>query len=492
MYWANFLHLYQPPNQVPEIFDRIVSESYKPLVDTLVKYPQIKITLNITGALSEQFLKLGHEDIIKGLVTAGDRGQIEFTDSAKYHPLLPLMPENEIRRQIKLNRETNQKIFGKCYHPKGFFPPEMAYDPKLAPILADLGYEWIILDEISWGYQEGLYGQDLIYTIKDTPLKVYFRERQPSNLIMSALARRIEDFNELYSQEYQQSHYMITAMDGETFGHHRPGLQDLLTELLLSTDFKHVFFSELPNLFVKTGVVSPITSTWASTQNDIDHGIQFLTWRDPKNIVHSWLWELLYLTMEHVNAFDVSDARIVIAREKLDQAIASDYFFWASGKPWWSLEMVEFGAWRMLDTLKSVPGVSSDVIAKGNDLYFKIIATIFEWQRSGYIRQLYKENIDKARVPMKISTEREPWVYKAFIDLMKQAMKAAAAKQKYEEAILWRDAVWKLETKNDIYDAVHVIDLLRKQVSNEEIMAMIDKHRLEYKKVASGQPEARG
>ena len=56
---------------------------------------------------------------------------------------------------------------------------------------------------------------------------------------------------------------------------------------------------------------------------------------------------------------------------------------------------------------------------------------------------------------------------------------------------MWRDAIWKLESKNDIYDAIHVIDLLRMQMSEPKLEKMIQKYKDKYKKKSSGQPELR-
>lgn len=494
MIWANFLHIYQPPHQVEEIFDRVVNESYRPLFKSLKQNPKIKISLNINGALSEQLLERGYKDIIDGLRFAAERGQVEFTDSAKYHALLPFLPEDEIKRQIRLDRETNQKIFGPVYKPIGFFPPEMAYSPNLAKILEDLDYKWVIIDEIALNGRVNQVDKKTIYEIEDTNLKVFFRERTPSNLIMSALVRREQDFQEIMRDEYKREGYMITAMDGETFGHHRPGLLKLLIGLLTSKEFSHAFISELPKFFETREKISPITSTWASTEKDIENGVQFLTWRDPKNQVHNLQWKLRDLALSVVKSHDEKDPKMAVARHKLDEALASDHFFWASARPWWSLEVVEAGAWALLDTIKSVPNVEESQVKLARDYYQKIIAKIFEWQRTGYIRKIYKEYKTHPKIPFKERTvgKGEPWVYDAFIELMKKAMKKAAKKENFEEAILWRDAIWKLETKNDIYDAVHAVDLLRKQISNAEILDMIGKYRRKYERLSSGQPEPRG
>ena len=48
-----------------------------------------------------------------------------------------------------------------------------------------------------------------------------------------------------------------------------------------------------------------------------------------------------------------------------------------------------------------------------------------------------------------------------------------------------------METKNDIYDSMHAIDLLRKRVTNGQILDTIGKYRKDYERLSSGQPEQR-
>lgn len=494
MKWANFLHIYQPANEVEEIFDRVVSESYRPLIRTLKDNPKTKLTLNINAALSEQFLERGHKDLIDDIIFVAERGQIEFTGSAKYHALLPFLGEEEIIRQINLNTQTNRKIFGSVYNPKGFFPPEMGYAPLVAPILERLGYEWVIIDEISLNGRVNQVDGKSIYKIDGTNLTVFFRERLMSNLIMSALIRRIEDIN-IEEYDFYKKNYFITGMDGETFGHHRPGLQSLLTELMLSEDFEHVFFGELMDKIKNTKIVKPLISTWASTEKDIEKGDQFLTWKDSNNKIHDLQWELQHVALHTVkNCTKATSEEMHSARNKLDKALASDHFFWASARPWWSLEVIEAGAWALFDTVKSIPDCDPGSVKKAENLYHVIMATAFEWQRTGYIRSIYKKYKELSRIPFKDKTigQGEPWVYDAFVELMRQAMKEAAGKENFEEATLWRDAIWKLETKNDIYDSIHAVDLLRKQITNEQVLNMIGKYRREYERLMSGQPEQRG
>ena len=148
MVWANFLHFYQPPTQKKYWVDRVTAESYRPLVQGLLANPNIRLTLNVNTVLCDLWVQYGHQDVIDGIRTLVTRGQVELTGSAKFHPLLPKMPKEEIKRQILLNEEGLQKYFG-IGRPNGFFPPEMAYDRYVAEVVAEMGYEWILAEELS-------------------------------------------------------------------------------------------------------------------------------------------------------------------------------------------------------------------------------------------------------------------------------------------------------------------------------------------------------
>ena len=143
IYWAQLLHFYQPPTQSPGVLRKIYRESYKPLIEVLLKYPQARITVNINGVLTEMLHDCGHDDIIDGLKRLVERGQIEFTGSGKYHPILPLIPRKEVERQIYLNSVTNGYFFKNLYdcfftYDRSFFVLvlETGYDPAFSALEA--------------------------------------------------------------------------------------------------------------------------------------------------------------------------------------------------------------------------------------------------------------------------------------------------------------------------------------------------------------------
>ena len=487
MKWANFLHILQA----------IVDQSYRPILTHIAKTPGIKATFNINGALLELFDKYGHKDLIEMLKIAGEEGKIEFTGCAKYHAFLPLLEEADIRKQILANDETCLFYLGeKAYKRQGFFPPEMAWTDKLAPIIESLGFKWVIIDEISATGEPGGVDYTKVYKIKNSNLSVFFRERRLSNLIMSAVVRSKETLFDALKDDIKSSRYVVTAMDGETFGHHRPGLEKLLFDVLDTKDFELVTISELLKEKHEVVEVLPVASTWASSKSDIDAGIQFLSWNDPENKIHKWQWDLFHLVRGEVGAMDKNDPAFPAVDKKMDMATSSDHFWWASAKPWWSVEMVEDGAYHLLETIRMIPNVSLEKLKLAGELYEKIISTAFNWQRTGRIRTMMQEQGSILRIPFKDRTigrgGAEKGVYHAFMDMMKELEKKATKNREYEKAILWRDAMYKLENKLDIYDTINAIDLVRIEIPNEEVEKTIEEYKEKYRELRGGQPEQRG
>ena len=269
MYWANFFHIYHPSSQQPDILEAVVAQSYRPILQAIKNQKNVFLSMNVNGALLELFDKHGYQDLIQTLKDLMNEGRIEITGCAKYHAFLPLIEKDEIIRQIKLNDETNKFFLGSSYKPKGFFPPEMGYKEELAQIISDLGFQWIILDEIALGGQTGKVDYKKIYKIKKNGLLVFFRERRISNLIMSALVRTPKALEQAMKKDFSSGRYLLTAMDGETFGHHRPGLQNMLPELFAASKFQFIKISDIPKYFNELVEVDPVKSTWASSPDDI-------------------------------------------------------------------------------------------------------------------------------------------------------------------------------------------------------------------------------
>jgi alpha-amylase/alpha-mannosidase (GH57 family) len=81
---------------------KVSNESYRPLMDVFEAYPNARATFNINGVLTEMLGLYGYSDVLGSMRNLAEGGQIEFTGSAKFHPILPLIPREEVERQIRL------------------------------------------------------------------------------------------------------------------------------------------------------------------------------------------------------------------------------------------------------------------------------------------------------------------------------------------------------------------------------------------------------
>lgn len=451
MHWVNFLHLYQPHNQKPYWVKKIANESYRKLIKGLLANRQAKAVININACLVELFQKNGCQDIINGLRTLAKRDQIEFTDSAKFHAFLPLLPEKEIIRQIKLNHETNKKYFGSVYQPQGFFPPEMGYNQKVAKICQRLGYKWLIIDELALGGKIGNLNYQTIYQIKSADnLSVFFRQREISFRILSAQVYASRMIVNLFKSKIKPDEFVITAMDGETFGHHRPGLDELLFEVYQSKEIKTHKMSELFELFPKRQTVEPIASSWALMKRDLEQKTPYSRWHDKNNDIHRWQWQLTNLSIKETYKLSPKNPSYQKIRTALDKSLHSDQYWWASAMPWWSLELIEKGAKEFVDVILGNPVSTKKNKILAEELYKKIIFTGFAWQKSGKIEILSK--LSDEDVTQRITKEM-PYIplneFNHIIANLKTQMLAAANNLEYERAAQIRDRVRELTEKKD-------------------------------------------
>lgn len=406
MYWVNFLHIYQPPNQHKDLLRKIVEQCYKKIIQILKKNPTGKLTLNISGCLTEQLAKEGYGEIIKDLIFLAKRNQIEFTETAEYHAFLPLLPENEIERQIKLNHQTNKIYFKDVYQPKGFHLPEMAYSKKTAEIIKKLGYSWLILNEVSFeGKLFSKIDSSKIYKLKGIPeIKIFFRNRKISDLIQRGIIWQPEEFYKAVKEEIKENEYLLTAMDGETFGHHRPGLERFLEKIYEENKIETKNVSELFQLFPINNEVEPIPGTWASMESEIKKKIYYAQWKYPGNPIQKKQWELTYLAIKTINNSQ-SDPNYKKARKMLDMGLFSCQYWWAGAVPWWEIEYIEKGAYFLKESINLLKKASPKIKKRAEKLYQEIVFTAFDWERSGLA---HKKSMDYTQKIIKELKEKIP------------------------------------------------------------------------------------
>lgn len=318
-FWAPLLHIYQPPTQEFKVLKSIDKECYKPLFCLLDEYDDVRFCLNISGVLIELLYEFDLSDTMDLLKNLVSESKIEIVGTAKYHPILPLIPEKEVQYQIQMNEEINRREFGR-WERKGFFPPEMAISGSVAKFIRQLGYKWVIMSGIAcpeaWSY-------DKIYT-SPNGLQLFFRDDILSNKISfkNISAKEFVDSikeifqpKEVLNTKSSKDRYIITAMDGETFGYHishyeKTFLKKVLDQINNEDNIQTIFISELDQHFpLSSKKIIPLESSWSTTFEDIKAGIPYPLWKHPENNIHKYYWKLMKSLNNLMNLADKLDIK---------------------------------------------------------------------------------------------------------------------------------------------------------------------------------------
>ncbi|MBU0707002.1 hypothetical protein KKG41_01385 [Patescibacteria group bacterium] len=387
--WANIFHIYQPPDWNKAVVLKVVRESYQPFFQKLIKHPNVKITLNICGSLTEQLYILSCGPVLENIRLLAERGQIEFTASMKYHALLPFIPESEIKRQVQLNYDINRKLIGATYKPKGFFLPEMCYSRQSADVIARLGHPWIILDEISYNGKVGEVSFDEGYSLDSSSLKIIFRNRDVSDMFFMDILKSTSAFHEKIEQDNRSNKNLITSCDGENLGHHNPALLKVWFDLVSSPKFTTVTISEVLSSYTKFVSVKPVPSSWASRESELKNKEPYYLWESRHNLIQTNQWKLTKLVLQQIKHTGTDNINYQRARNLLDKALASDQYWWASASPWWNVEIISVSSAKLIRVLHLL-GVNKTVLSKANKYYDNIIKISHQWQSSGKAEQSKK------------------------------------------------------------------------------------------------------
>ncbi len=379
MLWINFIHLYQPANTKAEYIEQAVSLSYKRILRALKENPQISLTINISGCLIKRLIEMGREDIVLGFKELYQRGQIELVSTVAYHPVLPLISKSEIISQVKEQEEILNKYLGVSKKLPGFFIPEMAYSPQVSQILAELGYKWIILDEIAFRGKIDEVDISKVYKDKKSGLKIIFRSRRQSNtyvpdLIMKSL-----------KEPKNSADFFLTATDAELYGLRHEDPTGELEKVFSHSSLKTKTISQ----FIDSQSCEEITAvscSWESLKEELNNNEPYILWNGKNNKIQTSLWKLANLAMTLLEN-NKDDENYIWARWHLVRGLASCTFWWASAKDFkhnfgpyaWNPDETERGLEELVRSVRSLEKESSRKYKlKAENLYIQTKALIWK------------------------------------------------------------------------------------------------------------------
>jgi len=406
LYWANLLHFYQPPDQDRNILERVVNESYHPVLRIFEQIPSAKAIINIQACLIELLIKTGFGKIITRMKKLADSGQIEFTLSPRFHPFMPFMHEDEIDRQVAQCLKISKMYFGLNYNPKGFYSPELAYSQIVSKAAARFNCRWLPVDEITITGKLGQLPYDRLYMDKSAGgLLLIPRDRRISNAIANTIFAKdtinnTNDFIKLANNHKRK--FVFTANDVEQFGHHHKGGQTLLRLLYRDTRLTSTTLSELASHVRKKDYSKPRQSDWVVSPEEVKKNMNFYTWKNPSNKIHSILWELYKIVYDEIkNSAKSGDILHNRSQDMLGAAATSCSFFWSSCRPWWYGVYPENAATNICLALFSLLSPAPRVKAKAFRLRQNIYNMVKQLNESGEARKLQQKFLKSNNIDAK-------------------------------------------------------------------------------------------
>jgi len=351
--------MYQPSFQDGRVLRQIDKECYKPLLRMFEEHDNVKISLNINAVLIEMLYEFDLSDTIEILQNLVSSNKIEITGTAKFHPILPLIPQKESERQIEINEEILRKEFNQ-WERGGFFPPEMSISSQVAKYIRELGYKWVIVSGVACPVD---WSTDQIYT-SPNGLLLFFRDDILSNKIAfnnitaKGFVEEIKGKVKKNKEQKQKDKFIITGMDSETFGHHikkfeRTFLSKALELINDQKEIKIEFISDLSKFFpINKEKIIPKDSSWSTTYDDMKADIPYSLWDHPDNRVHTLYWKIVRSLNNLMNLIENLDLKQNWDAERhydtsrwfYDRGICSDTTWWGNpNRGTWSPNLIYKG-----------------------------------------------------------------------------------------------------------------------------------------------------
>ncbi len=144
IYFAIALHFHQPTGNFDHIFERAYQSCYRPLLELLSEYSDLKVTVHISGCLLD-YLESKHPEVIKLIKNMVTRRQVEIMGGGYYEPIFTAIPGRDLTGQIEMMSEHIKNKFN--FIPRGLWLPERIWHPDLTETLYKTGMRYLIVDD---------------------------------------------------------------------------------------------------------------------------------------------------------------------------------------------------------------------------------------------------------------------------------------------------------------------------------------------------------
>lgn len=143
------IHCHQPVGNFDHVFDMAHDKCYRPLLDLIEAFPEVKMGLHFSGPLLE-WLEKRRPSTLELMADLVAKGQVEPLSGGFFEPLLATIPVRDARGQLLMMNDYLENRFG--FKPRGFWLTERVWDPALPLTLAGTGMEYTVVDDTHFYY----------------------------------------------------------------------------------------------------------------------------------------------------------------------------------------------------------------------------------------------------------------------------------------------------------------------------------------------------
>ena len=138
------VHAHQPVGNFPEVIADAHQRCYKPVLETLYNYPDVRFAAHFSGWLLD-WLRERHPADMDLLAQMVKRGQVELFSSGDTEPVLAAIPHRD--RVGQLNSLNNKLTAWTGVKPSGAWLTERVWESAVVPALAETGIGYVTVDD---------------------------------------------------------------------------------------------------------------------------------------------------------------------------------------------------------------------------------------------------------------------------------------------------------------------------------------------------------
>jgi hypothetical protein len=288
-------HFYQPPREDPfngvvapelgaepysNFNEKVTAECYRPNAE-LGNFELISFNLGPTLA---SWLE-GYDPVTYQRILDADRRNVErygvgnAIAQAYNHTILPLATRRDKETQVAWGIADFRHRFGR--DPQGMWLPETAVDTETLEVLAEQGIAFTVLCPHQGHLPDGGWADSIRYYEASLPLSrriaLFLRDEELSNRVAfdQAGTQNAASFIRwcMVNSDNPNRLYLI-AVDGETFGHHQPGrehfLHDLLSTEAQRANCRVTYLARHLQAYPPSGVVEIVEDSSWSCSHGVD------------------------------------------------------------------------------------------------------------------------------------------------------------------------------------------------------------------------------